>query len=76
VSVCFMESAIIKAQAWAYKFLQISYVTAFYENHHILRRLEKLRVFQLVKKFPTFYGTRRFVTYSQEPTTGPYKILK
>jgi hypothetical protein len=24
--------------------------------------LEKLRVSQLVKKFPTFYGTQRFIT--------------
>jgi hypothetical protein len=24
--------------------------------------LEKLRVTQVVKKFPTFYGTRRFIT--------------
>jgi len=24
--------------------------------------LEKLTVFQLVKKFPAFYGTRRFIT--------------
>jgi hypothetical protein len=24
--------------------------------------LEKLTVYQLVKKFPTFYGTRKFIT--------------
>jgi hypothetical protein len=29
--------------------------------------LEKLTVTQLVKKFPTFYGTRRFITVF----TGP-----
>jgi hypothetical protein len=27
---------------------------------------------QLVKKFTTFYGTRTFITDSQEPVTGPY----
>jgi len=35
-------------------------------------RLEKLTSFQLVKKFPTFYGTRRFITASQVPATCPY----
>jgi len=27
---------------------------------------------QLVKKFPAFYGTQKFITCSQEPTTGPF----
>jgi hypothetical protein len=27
---------------------------------------------QLLKNFPTFYGTRRFITCSQESFTGPY----
>jgi len=34
--------------------------------------LEKLTGFQLVKKFPAFYGTRRFITATQVPTTCPY----
>ena len=34
--------------------------------------LEKLTGLQLVKKFSTFYGTRRFITAAQEPTTCPY----
>jgi hypothetical protein len=37
--------------------------------------LEKLIVTQPVKKFPTFYGTQRFITRSQEPVTGPYPEL-
>jgi hypothetical protein len=33
--------------------------------------LEKLIVAQLIKKFPAFYGTRRFILpCSQEPATG------
>jgi hypothetical protein len=34
--------------------------------------LEKRPVVQLLKNFPAFYGTRRFITWSQEPSTGPY----
>jgi hypothetical protein len=34
--------------------------------------LEKLVVTQLVKKFPAFYGTRRFIPVITDPTTGPY----
>ena len=34
--------------------------------------LEKLTGFQLVKKFPTFYGTRRFITAFTSPATSPY----
>ena len=35
--------------------------------------LETLTGSQLVKKFPAFYGTRRFITaYSQVPATCPY----
>jgi len=29
--------------------------------------LEKLTVFELVKKFPAFYGTRRFITAFTSP---------
>ena len=38
----------------------------------ILNYSMKLTGFQLVKKFPTFYGTRRFITESQVPATSPY----
>jgi hypothetical protein len=34
--------------------------------------LEKLIVTQLVKKFPTFYRTLKFITVFKEPATGPY----
>ena len=34
--------------------------------------LKKLTGSQLVKKFPTFYATRRFITHSQVPATCPY----
>jgi len=34
--------------------------------------LEKLAGPQLVKKFPSFYGTRRFITALQVPTACPY----
>jgi hypothetical protein len=34
--------------------------------------LRSLTVPQLVKKFPAFHGTRRFITCSQEPATCPY----
>jgi hypothetical protein len=29
-------------------------------------------VTQLVKKFPAFYGTRKFITVVTKPGTGPY----
>lgn len=29
---------------------------------------------QLVKKSATFYGTQRFITFLQEPATGPYPL--
>ena len=34
--------------------------------------LEKLTGSQLVKNFPAFYGTRRFITALQKPTICPY----
>ena len=34
--------------------------------------LERLIGSQLVKKFPTFYGTRKFITASKVPATCPY----
>jgi hypothetical protein len=35
--------------------------------------LEKLNGSQLVKKFPTFYGTRSFITaFTKVPATCPY----
>ena len=34
--------------------------------------LEKLTGLQLVKKFPAFYGTRRFITASQASATCPH----
>jgi hypothetical protein len=34
--------------------------------------LDKLSGFQLVKKFPAFYGTRRFIPHSQVPATCFY----
>jgi hypothetical protein len=33
--------------------------------------LDKIIVAHLVKKFPTFYGTPKFIPYSQEITTRP-----
>jgi len=48
-----------------------------YQNNDILTPwsrvlLEKLTGFQLVNKFPTFYGTRRFITAFTDPATCPY----
>jgi len=37
---------------------------------HVL--LEKLTGFQLVKKFPAFYGTQRFITTFKAHATYPY----
>ena len=34
--------------------------------------LEKPTGSQLVKKFPEFHGTRRFIPHSQDPATCPY----
>ena len=36
--------------------------------------LEKLTGFQLVKKFPAFYGTRRFITTFTSAATCPYPM--
>jgi hypothetical protein len=33
--------------------------------------LEMLPIVKLLKNFPAFYGTRRFITCSQEPSTDP-----
>jgi hypothetical protein len=35
--------------------------------------LEKLTVTQLVKKFPAFYETLKFITFFTRATTGPYR---
>jgi len=37
--------------------------------------LEELIVIQLVKEFPTFCRTQRFITASQEPATVSYPVL-
>jgi hypothetical protein len=34
--------------------------------------LDKLIVAQVVKKFPTFYGSKALLLCLQEPATGPY----
>jgi hypothetical protein len=34
--------------------------------------LVKLPIVQLLKNFPAYYGTQRFILCSQEPSTGPY----
>jgi hypothetical protein len=34
--------------------------------------LEKLPIVQPLKNFPAYYGTRRFIMCSQEPSTDPY----
>jgi hypothetical protein len=40
--------------------------------HPRSRVLEKPPVTQLVSNYPAFYETRRFITFSKEPFTGPY----
>jgi hypothetical protein len=37
--------------------------------------LQMLMVSKLVKKFPTFYGTQRFIAHSHQPATLPYPEL-
>jgi hypothetical protein len=37
-----------------------------------LSLLEKPTVAQLLKNFPIFYGTRRFITVFTRAATGPY----
>jgi len=34
--------------------------------------IENLTATQLVRKLPTFYGTQRLYTITQDPATGPY----
>ena len=46
------------------------YVLLTYSISRVL--LEKLTGLQLIKKFPAFYGTRRFITSSQVPAICPY----
>jgi hypothetical protein len=38
--------------------------------------IEKEVVAQPLKKFPSFYETRRTITVSQAPTTFPYSVPK
>jgi hypothetical protein len=59
--------------------LSKSQVTSFYSWVALIHLwswalLENQPIVQLLKIFPAFYGTRRFITVlrSQEPTTGPY----
>ena len=50
--------------------LHISFLSAF---HYLLRvLLQKITGSQIIKKFRTFYGTRKFITAFQEPATWPY----
>ena len=53
-----------------HKNLPCMFLTCLLQGAEIF--LKKLTSSQLVKKFPTFYGTRRFVTTSHMPTTCPY----
>jgi len=51
---------------WEFKIM--SYLLTPWSSVH----LEKLTGFQLVKKFPAFYGTRRFITAFRSAATCPY----
>jgi hypothetical protein len=42
---------------------------------HGVVSLTKLTVLQLIKNVPVFHATRRLVTFSQGPATGPYPEL-
>ena len=72
---------------WAYQNSQrvvarreedLSSTRLYHQNTYLITQwsrglLEKLTDSQLVKKFPTFYGTRRFITpHSQVHATCPY----
>ena len=58
----------------------LSYFTLLYFTYSLTHSLtpcsrvllEKLTGFQLDKKFPIFYGTRRFITAVTRPATCPY----
>jgi len=71
------------SQAWIankYKNLKLKVLKYNYLPNYLLTYLptpwsrvlpEKLTVLQLVKKFPTFYGTRRFITTFTSPCELP-----
>ena len=57
---------------WNVKWTKILMYNTAYLLTPWSRILEELTGSQLVKKFPTFYGTRRLITHSQVPATCPY----
>ena len=53
-------------------FTRFPHFSAFLVTPWSRALLEKLTSSQLVKKFPTFYGTQKSLPYSQVPVTCPY----
>ena len=53
---------------WCYP----SHSPGSYRHTPWTRVVEKLTSSQIVKKFPAFFGTRRFITALQVPATCPY----
>ena len=71
--MCFIQFWVFRINWWKNKRSQpkrlsplITYLFTYLLTHSLTPRssvlLENLTSFQLVKKFPTFYGTRRFIT--------------
>ena len=58
---CYMDSFLFSSKILTYSLTPCNIVL-----------LEKLNGSQLVKKFPAFYGTRKFITALMSPTTCPY----
>jgi hypothetical protein len=54
------------------RLIKISYHTVLRCTQKSRVIIEKLIIAHLLKIFPAFYETRRFITYSQDPATGPY----
>ena len=70
--VAFKPSFLISVgQLWLAFLWRISILT-YLPNPWSRVLLEKPTGFQLVKKFPSFYGTRRFILYSLVTATCPY----
>ena len=52
--------------------IKLNFPLLTYLLHGVESFLRSQPILQLIKKFPTFYGTRKFITVLKAPATCPY----
>ena len=74
-----IPSAILGLSVWNSLHVKIRMLWILRQLLHFWKmcapKLKKLIVPQLVKKFPAYYATRKFLTCLQQTNTGPYSKL-